>query len=168
MHEVETFLSKIWKGVGTRNSYASWIKDQVKINEHQEQQKWIDITEHEVVFTIMKYSKWKARENDGMANFWLKSLNSIHEESNTAYNNILKHPETAPDWLTDGLTYLLHREKETKNPKSYHPITCLPTLYRILTSILTKRSYAFLEENELLPTEQKDVREEGTGIETSC
>ena len=142
----------------THNSNASWSKDQEKINEHQEQQNWIDITKDEVVLAIMKYSNWKAPGNDGIANFWIKNLTSIHDEFITAYNDILKYPETAPDWLTEGLTYLLPKTKETENPKNYRSITCLPTLYKILTFILTERSYVFLEENELLSTEQKGCK----------
>ena len=83
----------------------------------------------------------------------IKNLTSIHDELTTAHNDILKHPEKAADWLTDGLTYLLPKTEETKNP-----ITCLPTMYKILTSILTERTYTFLEENELLPTEQKGCK----------
>ena len=102
----------------------------------------------------MKSSNWKAPGNDRIATFWLKKLSSVHEDLTTAYNDILKNPEKQPDWLTEGLTYLLPKTEETKNPKNYRPITCLPTMYKILTSILTERTYAFLEENELLPTEQ--------------
>ena len=128
MQEVENFWSKLWKGVRTHNSSASWIKDQEKINEHQEQQKLIDITKDEDVLAIMKSSNWKAPGNDGIANFWIKNLTSIHEKLTTAYNDILKHPETSPDWLTEGLSYLLPKTKETKNLKNYRPITCLQTL----------------------------------------
>ena len=106
----------------------------------------------------MKSSNWKAPGNDGIANFWLKNLSSVHEDLTIAYDDILKNPEKQPDWLTEGLTYLLPKTEEMNNPKNYRPITCLPTMYKILTSILTERTYAFLEENELLPTEQKGCK----------
>ena len=106
----------------------------------------------------MKFSNWKAPGNDRIANFWIKNLISVHDELTTAYNGILKHPEKASDWLTDGLTQLLPKTEETKNPKNYLPITCLPTMYTILTSILNERTYTFLDENEQLPTEQKGCK----------
>ena len=158
MQEVENFWSKLWEGVGTNSSNASWIEDQEKINEHQEQQKSIDITKDEIVLAMMKSSNWTAPGNDGIANFWIKNLTSIPDELTTAYNDILKHRETAPAWLTEGLTYLLPEAKETKNPKIRRTIAQLLAYQyckKILRSTLTERSYAFLEEKELLPTEQK-------------
>ena len=110
-----------------------------KTNEYQEQM-WIDITKEEAVLAIMKCSNWKALGNDEIANFGVKNFTSIHDELSAAYNDILKHPEKAPDWLTDGLTYLLPKTEETKNPKNYRPITCLSTMYKILTSILAERT----------------------------
>ena len=40
----------------------------------------------------------------GTANLGIKNLTCVHDELTIAYNGILKHPEKAPDWLTDGLT----------------------------------------------------------------
>ena len=67
------------------------------------------------MLAIMKSSNSKAPGNDGIAYFWLRNLTSIHEELTTAYNGILKHPEAAPDWLTEGLTYLLPTTKSQKS-----------------------------------------------------
>ena len=100
------------------------LKIKKKVDEYQEQ-KWIDITKEETVLTIMKSSNWKALGNNEIANFWVKNLTSIHDELSTAYNDILKRPEKAPDWLTDGLTNLLCKTEKTKNPKGYRPIICL-------------------------------------------
>jgi len=158
IREVEEFWSKIWEDNKSHNIEAQWIKDLEKVTENQEQQRWHDISKEEAILAIMKSSNWKAPGNDGIANFWLKNLSSVHEDLTTAYNDILKNSEKQPDWLTEGLTYLLPKPEETKIPKNYRPITCLPTMYKILTSILTERTYAFLEENELLPTEQKGCK----------
>ena len=70
----------------------------------------------------------------------------------------METPENAPDWLSEGITYLLPKTKETKNPKNYRPITCLTTTYKLLTSILTERTYNFMESNELFPIEQKGCK----------
>jgi hypothetical protein len=60
-----------------------------------------------------------------------------------------------PDWLTTGITYLLPKSGETKEQKNYRPITCLSTVYKTLTGIIARRISVHLEENNLLPAEQK-------------
>ena len=65
------------------------------------------------------------------------------------------NPELTPKWFTQGVTYLLPKSNETSVPKNYQPITCLPTMYKILTSIITERTYNFLDNNNILPRKQK-------------
>ena len=57
-----------------------------------------------------------------------------------------------------GTTYLLAKSNDTKDPKNYRPITCLSTTYKLLTSVLTDRTYSHLEQNDLFPLEQKGCR----------
>ena len=66
---------------------------------------------------------------------------------------MVRKPEETPTWLTEGITHLLPKTQETKVPKNYRPITCLPTLYKILTSIIADRTYNHLEKSNLLPAE---------------
>lgn len=115
---VTRILEKIWKDIKTYNSEAIWIKGRENMSKNQEKQKWMDVTKEEAVLAIMKHSKWKAQGNDGIANFWLKNLPSIHEKLATAQKEFLTQPEKAPDWLTEGLTHLLPKTEETKNPKN--------------------------------------------------
>ena len=89
------------------------------------------------------------------------NLKSLHEDMAKAYTNITENPAEMPEWLTDGLTILLPKtETETKNPQNYRPITYLPTMYKVLTSILADRIYTFLSEHQLLPSEQKGCKRE--------
>ena len=60
--------------------------------------------------------------------------------------------------MCEGTTYLLTKSNDTKDPKSYRPITCLSTTYKLLTSVLTDRTYSHLEQNDLFPLEQKGCR----------
>ena len=75
-----------------------------------------------------------------------------------AYTKVIEHPEETPEWLTEGIAYLLPKTEETKNPKNYRPIACLPTMYKILTSIIAERTYTFLNEHQLLPSERKGCK----------
>ena len=75
----------------------------------------------------------------------------------------MRNPNNCPEWLTQGTTFLLPKSTVTQNPNNYRPITCLPTTYKILTSIIAERMYAFLDENNLLPVEQKGCRKGSYG-----
>ena len=90
-----------------------------------------------------------------MANHWLKQLTSLHPELANAYNNILKNLEQFPEWLTEGVTFL--KSEPIGDIKNYRPITCLPTMYKVLTSIITERVYIFLESNNPTTCSQKDA-----------
>ena len=75
----------------------------------------------------------------------------------------MEEPETIPDWLTIGITYLLPKSRDSKAVRNYRPITCLTTMYKILTGIIARRISTHLEEQDLLPAEQKDVTLEVKG-----
>ena len=89
-------------------------------------QVWPQITLEETKTAIKKASRWKASGKDGIANFCLQNLPSLHQDPTNAYNECLSNAETCPDWLTTGITCLLSKTEDTKDPKNYRPITCLP------------------------------------------
>ena len=70
----------------------------------------------------------------------------------------MTNPKLNPIWFTQGVTYLQPKSNETNIPKNYRPITSLPTMYKMLTSIITERTYNFLDNNNILPTEQKECK----------
>lgn len=84
-----------------------------------------------------------------------------------AYANIIENPAEMPEWLTDGLTMLLPKMEERKNPKNYSPITCLPTMSKVFSSTVAERTYLCLSEHQLLLSEQEDVREEAMAAKTN-
>ena len=63
-----------------------------------------------------------------------------------------------PQWLFSGITFLLRKADETNNSKNYGPVTCLTTMCKILTSILTEYTYSFLSDIGLFPDEQKGFK----------
>ena len=114
---------------------------------NQPSQEWQDIENEEVILALKKTSNWKSPGIDKVPNFWLKNLERLHGSLATEYNDIVRDPGKSLEWLTLGRTYLLPKNNETRNPKNYRPIACLPTTYKVLTSIITERTYVFLEEN---------------------
>ena len=61
-----------------------------------------------------------------------------------------------PDWMKTGWTVLLLKEKNKENEVSnYRPTTCLPLMWKLITDIVADEIYNHLEENGILPEEQK-------------
>ena len=80
-----------------------------------------------------------------------------------AYSEILKDPKQTPDWLVEGATNLLPKKEETWIPKNYRPITCLPTTFKILTSVITDRLYSHLEKEAIITPEQRGGKKDCYG-----
>ena len=66
--------------------------------------------------------------------------------------------------MTSGQIVLLLKDKSKGNEVSnYRPITCLPHMWKLITGIATDEIYNHLEENDLLPEEQKGCRRNSRG-----
>ena len=72
--EIEKFWGNIWGNSKNHNEAAAWIQQQLDTNMHLEYQEWSDIMPTESA----KTSNWKSPGLDGIANFWMKNLHSIH------------------------------------------------------------------------------------------
>lgn len=64
-----------------------------------------------------------------------------------------------PEWLTYGRTVLCQKDigKGTAVDND-RPISCLPIMWKLFTGIMADYLYDFLEEEKLLPEEQKGCR----------
>ena len=69
-----------------------------------------------------------------------------------------------PSWLTRGRTSLLQKDKNKGNVASnYRSITCLPLMWKLLTGVIADQIYAPLDQEKLLPEEQKGCRKSSRG-----
>ena len=86
---------------------------------------------------MTRAANWKSPGPDRLPNFWIKQSKSLHKPMTEAYSKIVKDPKQTPDWLVEGATNPLPKKEETWIPKNYRPIACLPTTFKILTSVIT-------------------------------
>ena len=64
-----------------------------------------------------------------------------------------------PSWLTRERTSLLQKDNSKDNLASnYRPITCLPLMWKLLTGVIADQIYVHLDQEKLLPEEQKGGR----------
>jgi len=104
----------------------------------------------EIASFLSKAHTWKSPGNDQIQNYWLKAFPAAHRRVTKNFNAIMEEPGKVHDWLTSGKTYLLPKSGNSKEVRNYQPITCLTTMYKILTGIIAKRIFTHLEEQNLL------------------
>ena len=93
----------------------------------------------------------------------MKHLDSLRPTLTKVINNMITSPETTPLWMTEGKTTLVYKKGEENKAKNYRPITCLPTMYKITTLIITEKVYEHVTQHDILPFEQKGCRQKARG-----
>ncbi|XP_015437850.1 PREDICTED: uncharacterized protein LOC107192997 [Dufourea novaeangliae] len=156
------YWSNIWENPINHNSNATWIKKEQDQFAHIETEQEVIITKAELENAIKKTHNWKAPGIDGIQNYWYKKLTATHEPLTHAINDIIHHPGKTPKFLTEGKTYIKPKNHNTQDPANYRPITFLPTIYKIITSIITQKIEAHLQTHNIL-TEQKGCRKNSRG-----
>jgi len=99
---------------------------------------WSPVCEEDVTETLRTTLNWKASGRDHIANVWLKQLTATHKHIAALFNKLIEKDQMA-EWLTAEVTFLIPKIENTENPKNYRPVTCLPTIYKLLTSITSRR-----------------------------
>ena len=124
---------------------------------------WKDLTVEEFRINMTRAANWKYPGPDRLPNFWIKQLKSLHKSMAEAFSEIIKDLKHTPDWLIEGATNLLPKKEETWIPKNYRPIACLPTTFKILTSVITDRLYSHLKKEAIMTPEQRGGKKDGYG-----
>ena len=112
---------------------------------------------------LSKVPNWKSPWPDGLQGYWLKNFISC-------IDRIAKHLQeclvtyNVPGWMTRGKTSLMMKDTE-KGPivSNFRPITCLPLMWKLLTSVLADAMYEHLDGKGLLVDEQKGCRRKSRG-----
>jgi hypothetical protein len=91
---------------------------------------------------------------DQIQDFWLKQFTATHKHIAAIYNKVLE-ADQIPEWLTAGIKFLIPKNENTEHPKNCRPVTCLPTTYKLLTSIMSRHMQQYMDGENLIPKEQK-------------
>ena len=112
---------------------------------------------------LRRMSNWKAPGPDHVQGYWLKNFKSMHQGLSENLQDCMENGKV-PDWLTQGRTVLIQKDKQKGNVASnYRPITCLPLVWKLLTGIIAEDMYHFLDSEIGLPEEQKGCRKNSRG-----
>jgi hypothetical protein len=114
---------------------------------------WSPVCEKDVAEATKTTLNWKAPRRDQIVNFWHKHLTATHRHILELFNKLIEEDQI-PEWLTAGVTFLIQKTEKTDNAKNYRPVTCLRTIYKLLTSIMSRRTQKYIEDENLMPKEQ--------------
>lgn len=161
--ELEDYWSNIWKNKGEHEKEATWLSEEKKSLAVVPCMEESNFTINDIRAVVGKLHNWKAPGPDGVQNFWWKNLDAVHPFLTSTINQILNNPANTPDFITQGITYMKAKTEDTSKPQNFRPITCLNTIYKIITSLITNKINIHVEDNELLTEEQKGCRRNTQG-----
>ena len=160
---VEQYWGSLWSNEVQHNNQAAWIESEENSMKEVSGMTATRITVEDLTNVINSTHNWKAIGIDNIHNYWYKKFTCVHAQLTQQLINFIEQPETMPESLTQGITYMLPKNEDTKNPTKYRPITCLPTLYKILTSCIAEKVYKYCEENGIMTEQQKGCKKNAQG-----
>jgi len=116
------------------------------------------------VYAVSRIKNWKVPGPDGLYGFWIKKFTSLHNRLCAYFNDVLSGKSNFDAWLMQGKTTLIMKNpKRGEMPSNFRPITCLPTLWKLFSFLVSEIIYRHLEKANLLPSEQKGCRKKCRG-----
>ena len=96
-----------------------------------------------------KRKNWAVPGIDGIQNFWRKKLAPARTELKGAFKQVKDNNDLISVWWPSGRTMLLPKVKDLTDEKSYCPITCLNTSYKLLPGLVGKYMRKHTIENNI-------------------
>ncbi|TBU10069.1 reverse transcriptase, partial [Hamiltosporidium tvaerminnensis] len=100
---------------------------------------------------------WKAAGIDGIYNFFIKKLTTLHKYIYDIVKVICLEGKPQADWFYCGLTYLIPKGIPRRGSE-YRSITCMSNLYKLTTKCVTKVVQLEVERRGLLAENQLEAQ----------
>jgi hypothetical protein len=157
--EIRQYWEHLWGTSVKHNEKSVWMNDAEKDCEVIRDQTNISITVEDIKTKITNMSNWKAPGPDRIHVFWLKKFTTLHERLANLFNTLINNVDSMPGWLVFGRTQLIEKDKNKgPTPQNFRPITCLTTMWKLLSGIISNKILRHLKENQVLCYEQKGIR----------
>ncbi|XP_075971947.1 uncharacterized protein LOC142973811 [Anticarsia gemmatalis] len=159
------FWASIWQNPVQHNTQAEWIRAEKNHNSTHLQTMAFEHIPVDTFHKVLKHlHNWKAPGSDYIHSYWYKKFSSIHGYLHNHINNFILNPNSLPTYLTSGKTFMIPKDtNDLTNPAKYRPITCLQTLYKIVTACLSDLIYQHIDANNILAEQQKGCRKFSQG-----
>ncbi|CAK1598192.1 unnamed protein product [Parnassius mnemosyne] len=124
------------------------------------------ITPDDVAEAVRRAPNWKSPGLDGQHHYWLKGFMVCHAVLARQFQEALDQ-KSLPSLFTTRITHLVPKDRDSTDPSKYRPMTCLPTIYKILASILSARNIRHPNSNQVMSRAQNGCRGGGRGTKES-
>ncbi|TBU13640.1 reverse transcriptase, partial [Hamiltosporidium tvaerminnensis] len=140
-------LSSLKQKVSLEFSHTNDLSE--SLNGHEK-----NLTMYGICRFISWLPNWKSAGIDGIYNFFIKKLTTLHKYFYDIVKVICLERTPQADWFYSGLTYLIPKGIPRRG-SDYRPITCMSNLYKLTTKCVTKvvqievERRGYLAENQL-------------------
>ena len=155
VEESKTFWGDKWSESVDHNRDVKLLKDlhsEVNVTKQEK----VDITTERLKKILGRMPNWKSPGLDLVQGFSLKNFSSLHGRVRSQLKECLDSG-FVPRWLIRSRrTALSQKDKRKGNIASnYRPVTCLPLMWKLLSGVIADQIYGHLDQQKLLPEEQK-------------
>ena len=160
-------MGDIWSVGKGHKREAEWLKDlNNELGNDKHLQESFAISVENVTKQCRKMPAWNVPEKDGFQGYWIKNLSNLHERIAIQTNKILMGDGSSSVWITHGPTVICQKDpRKDYKVENYHPIACLPLVWKFLTGVIGQKVYGYLK---VLPEEQKGCRRGKRGTKDNC
>jgi len=150
---LRSFWSGIWEVPVQYNKDASWIRS--AIPSKRTAMNTCKISEEHFLAAIKKVPNWKSPGIDCIHGYWLKHFSALHHDFLCYFNQLIcLDAPIYPSLLARRTSLIMKDKSKGAIPSNYRPITCLSTIWKLLSRIIHRMILSHLEANELIPFEQ--------------
>ncbi|KAF7684529.1 LINE-1 retrotransposable element ORF2 protein [Astathelohania contejeani] len=133
INEIREYWSKMWETTNEiSNGYDEYLvehlPDSIELTTFPNLKEFEDI--------IKCLPNWKAAGIDGIFNFFIKHISSVHKHLYDIIKDICLEGMAQADLFYQGMTYLIPKGNSSKG-SNFRPIICMSNLYKLTTKCVT-------------------------------
>lgn len=110
------------------------------------------------VINNLHFIKWKAPGNDFVYNFFIDKIDSLHDKLCDLVTEAILDPDSIPDKLYNGVTFLIPKVMVANKPDELRPITCLSNTYKIISKVMNFFLREICTLNDIISDNQMGAR----------
>ena len=147
-----------WRSINNKEASEEWKEDRSirevlmgvrKMVQRRRHCRWFSFTEAEFEEVLQCTAAWKACGVDSIYSFPVKKCPAIKKAVYGLVKKLVEWRVTdrwdeENQWLLEGRTVLIYKGGDRKDPANYLPITCLPTITKMVTLAIHKRMQKYL------------------------